>query len=104
MRDLLHAQTTQREEILEMIARRRRKKSALKVRNEQILRLEKSGMKDQLKVAKLSSKIGGKITTDQYLDKGTLKKMLAKKSEKMFPDKKEAEKRKVTLLIEDAET
>ena len=91
-KDLLNAQSSQHEEILEMIARRKRKRSALKVRNDHIIRLSKSGIKDQKEIAKMSSLVGGKITTHQYLDKGVLKKMIAKKCDSMFPNQEKSEK------------
>ena len=47
--------------------------------------------------------MGARITTDKYLDKSTLKKIVAKKCEPMFPDKSKSPKKKMVILVEDSE-
>lgn len=47
---------------------------------------------------------GAKITTDQYLDKHVLKKLIAKKREPMFPDKSKLKPKQVKLVVEDTAT
>lgn len=102
-KDVMNAAGTQREELMAIIARRKNRRSPLKERNDHIARLSKSGMRTQQEVSKLSLIVGGKIKTDQYLDKSTLKKMISKKCDVMYPTKQK-QRKKVTLLIEDAET
>ena len=59
----------------------KRKQSEIRERNEAMIRLQKSGQQTQLQVARLSTMIGGKITTEQQLDKSTLKRMISKKGD-----------------------
>ena len=47
-RDIFNAQGTQQEELLAVSFRRKKKRSAMKERNDHILRLSKSGMQTQL--------------------------------------------------------
>lgn len=44
--------------------------------------------------------MGCRITTDEQFDELKLKKLIAKKSEAMYPDKKAISLKKVSLVIE----
>ena len=82
-----------------------KKPSVIKQQQEAVFRLEKSGMETNRSVANLGKSISGvKITTDAYLDKNVLKNLVAKKREPMFPDKQEAKKKKMLLMVQDEES
>jgi len=54
-------------------------------------------------VTELGRTVGTKITSDQFLDKSVLKKLVAKKSEAMFPETMPKKKKKVVTLLVDEE-